>query len=85
MGPDAQNIESSDKPEEQAPASTEGEADAANGKVAPAEDLQTISENKPQETATDTVTEAPPQQQEGDASGAGQETTRLIDVPNTKV
>jgi len=82
---DVQNSESSDKPEEQAPASNEGAVDAEDGKVAPAEDLQTSSADKPQETATDTVTDALPQQQEGDATGAVQETTRLIEVPNTKV
>jgi hypothetical protein len=76
LGPDVQNIETSDKPEDQAPATTE---------VAPAGDLQTSFEDKPQETATETVTEAPPQQQEGDATGATQETTRRIEVPNTKV
>jgi hypothetical protein len=80
LGPDVQNIETSDKPEEQAPATTEGAVD-----VAPAGDLQTSSEDKPQETAADTVTEVPPQQQEGDATGASQETTRRIEVPNTKV
>ncbi|KAM0822781.1 hypothetical protein ACQ4PT_071290 [Festuca glaucescens] len=84
-GADAENIETSDKPEEQAPAATEGVADAENGKVAPDGGLQTSSEDKPQETATDTVTEAPPQQQGGDATGVTQETTRLIEVPNTKV
>jgi hypothetical protein len=79
LGPDVQNIETSDKPEEQAPATTEGAVD-----VAPAGDLQTSSEDKPQETAADTV--APPQQQEGNATGAQtQETTRRIEVPNTKV
>jgi hypothetical protein len=85
LEPDAENIETSDKPEEQAPAATEGVADAENGKAAPDGGLQTSSEDKPQEAATDTVTEAPPQQQGGDATGAAQETTRLIEVPNTKV
>jgi hypothetical protein len=46
--------------------------------------LQTSSEDKSQETAADTV--APPQQQEGDATGVQtHETTRRIEVPNTKV
>jgi hypothetical protein len=85
LGPDAQTIEASDKPEELVPAATEGVADAENGKAAPDAGLQTSSEDKPQEAATDTVTEAPPQQQGGDAAGVAQETTRLIEVPNTKV
>ena len=76
-----QNSESSEKPEEPVAVITEGAADAQNAEAAPAGDLQTSSEVKPQETAT----EAPPQQQEGDATGALQETTRLIDVPNTNV
>jgi hypothetical protein len=82
LEPDAENIETSDKPEEQAPAAAEAVADAENGKAAPDGGL---SEDKPQEAATDTVTEAPPQQQGGDAAGVAQETTRLIEVPNTKV
>ncbi|VAI88508.1 unnamed protein product [Triticum turgidum subsp. durum] len=80
-GADAvQNSESSE-PQEPVAVITEGAADAQNAEAAPAGDLQTSSEVKPQETAT----EAPPQHQEGDATGALQETTRLIDVPNTKV
>ncbi|XP_037468038.1 far upstream element-binding protein 1-like [Triticum dicoccoides] len=81
-GADAvQNSESSEKPQEPVAVITEGAADAQNAEAAPAGDVQTSSEVKPQDTAT----EAPPQQQEGDATGALQETTRLIDVPNTKV
>lgn len=64
-------------------ASAEGAVDAENGKVATAEGSQTISEDKPQMTATEAVTEAPQQQQEGAATGATN--THTIEVPNNKV
>lgn len=69
-----QNSESSEKVDEPAAASTEGAADADNGKVAPpTEGLQAGPEDKPAESAM-----------EG-AQGVPQETSRKIDVPNNKV
>ncbi|KAF0900798.1 hypothetical protein E2562_035295 [Oryza meyeriana var. granulata] len=63
-------------------APTEASADAENGKIAPTGDSQIGSGEKPQEPVAEAaVTETA--QQEGGAPG--QETSRIIDVPNNKV
>ncbi|KAL5230690.1 hypothetical protein ABZP36_029466 [Zizania latifolia] len=66
-----------DEPVASNAAPTEGSADAENGKKAPAGEMMGSEEKLPEPTTT----EAP--QQEG--SAPGQETSRMIDVPNNKV
>ncbi|PWS21301.1 hypothetical protein DKP78_24310, partial [Enterococcus faecium] len=61
-------------------APAEASVDAVNGKVTPTEDSQMGSGEKPAAEAA--VTEAPPQ--EGGVA-PGQETSRIINVPNNKV
>uniref|UniRef100_A0A0E0I6H7 K Homology domain-containing protein n=1 Tax=Oryza nivara TaxID=4536 RepID=A0A0E0I6H7_ORYNI len=61
-------------------APAEASVDAVNGKVPPTEDSQMGSGEKPAAEAA--VTEAPPQEGGG---APGQETSRIINVPNNKV
>ncbi|KAG8046319.1 hypothetical protein GUJ93_ZPchr0008g11728 [Zizania palustris] len=77
-----QSNESSAKIDETAPAEGfDSSGDAENGKIAPSGDPQMGSEEKPSEPTTETVTEALQQE----SSAPGQETSRIIDVPNNKV
>ncbi|KAK3120843.1 hypothetical protein QOZ80_8BG0642480 [Eleusine coracana subsp. coracana] len=67
-------------------APTEAVTGAENGVAAPdgdAQAAQTASDEKPTEPAPEAAAEAP--QQEGDVASAGQETSRKIEVPNSKV
>jgi far upstream element-binding protein len=87
-GVEPQNNESSVEvaAEDNKVAPLEGAADAANGKAASdvdAQAAQTGSDDKPTEPTPEAATEAP--QQEGDVASAGQETSRKIEVPNSKV
>ncbi|XP_062192982.1 uncharacterized protein LOC133896403 [Phragmites australis] len=91
--PDAAGVEQDNEPsvkvEEPAAADdskvapAEGAADAENGEAAPGTDSLVGSDEKPIESTPEAAAEAP--QQEGDASSAAQETSRKIEVPNSKV
>uniref|UniRef100_A0A0A9B4K4 K Homology domain-containing protein n=1 Tax=Arundo donax TaxID=35708 RepID=A0A0A9B4K4_ARUDO len=89
-GVEQQDDESAAKLEEPAAAEgnevapAEGAADAENGTVAPAVDSQAGSEEKPLEPTPEAAAEAQ-QQEGGDAASAAQETSRIIEVPNSKV
>jgi far upstream element-binding protein len=67
-------------------APSEGVADAANGKATSDVDVQVVqtgSDDRPTEPTPEAAPEAP--QQEGDVASAGQEMSRKIEVPNSKV
>jgi far upstream element-binding protein len=87
-GVEQQNSESSVEVavEDSKAAPSAGAADAANGKATSDVDVQvaqTGSDDKPTEPTPEAATEAP--QQEGDVASVGQEMSRKIEVPNSKV